>query len=349
MNKKNCIVALMCALSVLLSSFAFGFESNAMELYRVGYSQPPTGENNGYMNVIYMDSSGNKSCDTYWWYIAPYQQVDVSNGSLTTSSMDVDVQSSRGKITFTAKTASNVSSRVLVVKLNQAGSMEIVWIQNFVYQSEFYIDMAYSYPIWSFACFGNVSEITYDYDYNVDRGFTVMYSDEGMNYDLFSDMAIALGKLEISNQAIYEQVFESNSNLRKIWKNQDELEEWLADALAIIDAQNTEQNAELDRIYEELQDIHETLLESKDKDSTDKFAEDSNSQSDKLNQMNEQNKMDKIDVDSASSSVDANIDGNAIANYGVVLSSITGQGKVVQLMLIVLSVGLVSYVLFGKR
>lgn len=104
-------------------------------------------------------------------------------------------------------------------------------------------------------------------------------------------------------------------------------------------------------ISEELVYLANNLLASNevDKNTTNDFKQDSDSQSSQLNNLNQQTQMDRIDVDNVSSSVDANIDDNAVANYGVVLSSITGNGKVVQLMLIVLSVGLVSYVLYGKR
>ena len=87
----------------------------------------------------------------------------------------------------------------------------------------------------------------------------------------------------------------------------------------------------------------------KDDGSLNDFKQNSSSQSSKLDSLNQQNKVDKVNIDTASGTVDDYIDDNAISNYGVVLSTFTGNAKVLQMLLIVLAVGLVSYVLFGKR
>lgn len=106
---------------------------------------------------------------------------------------------------------------------------------------------------------------------------------------------------------------------------------------------------------EELYSKEAELLEgitkpsSDDEEKMDSFDETSKEQASNLGSLNSQNKVDKIDIGSSSSSIDGVIDGNAIYNYGVVLSVFTNHEKILQLILIVLSVGFVSYVLFGKK
>lgn len=340
----------MCALTVLASSLVFDFESNAADVYYSNHQEPTVDEHSGYINLLVSGfyGDGSKTLVTIFWRIIPWKSTDNGLGpNAGTSSMHITVNKS--SIEFKPQTYSDYGYAT-VIEYRPTDSALLLHQQRIDNTYTFTDEWNSATTIDAFEVRGNYGTINTTYLSTSDiPTFTVIWNEQAVEHDMLMDVLDSLGRLEVSNQSIYNQLFESNSNLRKIWKNQDDLEEWLAEALALIDSENKEQNAELDRIYEELQDIHETLLDSKDKDSTDKFTDDSNSQSDKLNQMNQQNQMDKIDVDSASSSVDANIDGNAIANYGVVLSSITGQGKVVQLMLIVLSVGLVSYVLFGKR
>lgn len=79
------------------------------------------------------------------------------------------------------------------------------------------------------------------------------------------------------------------------------------------------------------------------------FGDTTTQQSDKISDLQEQNKVEKVDTDSASSSVDSNIDAEEIGNFGTVLTVFTGDTHILQYILIVLSVALISYVLFGKR
>ena len=103
-----------------------------------------------------------------------------------------------------------------------------------------------------------------------------------------------------------------------------------------------------------LYNIHNRLKEllnqsNEDEDKMNDFDNTSKDQVGALGSLNSQNKLDKIDIGSSSSSVDSFIDGNAIYNYGVVLSVFTNYDRILQMILIVLSIGFVSYVLFGKK
>lgn len=126
------------------------------------------------------------------------------------------------------------------------------------------------------------------------------------------------------------------------------------DCLDRIEMQLVDVNAKLDETNSWLYDIWDSIQNffnprDEDIETTDKFTEDNNAQSDKLNDLNEQNKVDKVDPGNASGSVDAYIDENAILNYGVMIQIFTNHEYILKCIMVVLAVGLVSYVLFGKK
>lgn len=116
---------------------------------------------------------------------------------------------------------------------------------------------------------------------------------------------------------------------------------------ALIVEKIEESNSWLEKIWNSIQQFFSGNDE--DKTETEEFVSNSSTQADKLNGLNEQNKTDKPDIESTSSAVDEYIDADAIASYGTVLSSVTNNDYVVRMIMIVLSVGIIAYVLFGKR
>lgn len=86
-----------------------------------------------------------------------------------------------------------------------------------------------------------------------------------------------------------------------------------------------------------------------DKIVMDKFEQNSSSQSSQLGQLNQENKVDKIDINNASSTVDSNINLDAVGSSGVVLSVLTGHQKILTMLLGVTAISLIAYVFFGKR
>lgn len=103
-----------------------------------------------------------------------------------------------------------------------------------------------------------------------------------------------------------------------------------------------------------LSSLYNLLVEVYGQDEADKvvmdsFQENSSSQSSELGQLNQESQVEKIDIDSASSTVDTNIDMTAIGNSGVILSALTGENKILVMMLGVSAIALVAYVFFGKR
>lgn len=112
--------------------------------------------------------------------------------------------------------------------------------------------------------------------------------------------------------------------------------------------------SDVDSMNNRLAQLYDLLVEvygqdEADKVVMDKFEQNSSSQSSQLGQLNQENAVDKIDVNNASSIVDSNIDMQAVGDYGVLLSAVTGNGRVGRMILISLSVSLIAYIFFGKR
>lgn len=123
--------------------------------------------------------------------------------------------------------------------------------------------------------------------------------------------------------------------------------QWIGNNLQVVISQQQETNSWLNKIFDSIQRFFNS--DSADKKKVDDFANNSTTQSQNINELNQQSQSEKVDIDSASGSVDSYIDTNAISSYSGVLASFTGNPHILQFILIVLAVGLVSYVLFGKR
>lgn len=97
--------------------------------------------------------------------------------------------------------------------------------------------------------------------------------------------------------------------------------------------------------------LSEALLKSTltEKENMDNFMEDSVGQSNALNHLNGEATLNKPDVDDMNAQVDANLNMNVDANYGLLLSTFTSNNRIVTMLLMVAATSLVSYVFFGKR
>lgn len=111
--------------------------------------------------------------------------------------------------------------------------------------------------------------------------------------------------------------------------------------LSSIDLNLTEIKGLLGEMYGSISDEEQQKINQ--------FENDSGAQSDELSSLNQQTQVDKIDVDSASQTVDANLNIQTDANYGVLLSTFTSNDRILTMLLLVASVSLISFVLFGKR
>lgn len=103
----------------------------------------------------------------------------------------------------------------------------------------------------------------------------------------------------------------------------------------------------LTEIKQLLEEMQESISDD-EQQKIDKFEEDSGSQSNELDSLNQQTQVDKIDVDSASQTVDANLNIQTDSNFGLLLSAFTSNQRILTMLILVASVSLISYVLFGR-
>lgn len=110
-----------------------------------------------------------------------------------------------------------------------------------------------------------------------------------------------------------------------------------------------EELSALKEIKDSLDRLSEIIQGGSNSSDMNNFVDSSTSQSGDLGTLNQQAQVDKIDINSASSVVDGYIDMGSVGEYGTLLSALTNNGRVVQMLLISLSVALVGYIFFGKR
>ena len=332
-------MTLMCALSVLLSSFAFGFESNAAQQYvthNSGYHE--TGWKRLPPVKVWLDGDYEIGTDNISYSHSVKDQyvfdvvVDIPMDS---NLFGAQYNFPKGVKSILLNVDGGIKYTVDENKVNDEDGLNTSMI-NLISASAFIYGKEYklSIPSTSSNYYSNI-DVPIDYWVYVENVPSSGFLNAGtfalhLEFQLYVDMSVT-GYESIVVTPMYNLYLDNGVTF------------------VLFDDDVTMQDIENSLIQngEKVDDLKDSLVVGDD--SMNSFQDSSDGQSDKLNDLNEQNKMDKIDVDSASSSVDANIDGNAISNYGVVLSSITGSSKVVQMLLITLSVGLVSYVLFGKR
>ena len=154
--------------------------------------------------------------------------------------------------------------------------------------------------------------------------------------DIVAELNQTQGLQLSTNQYIEKLLSEVEKQLPQLYDKLDEILE-----------EEKKQTSWLEKIWNSIQEFF--TPDDKDKETTDKLEEDSKEQSNQLNELNKQNQTEKLDPSASSSSVDANVDTNSMLNYGVVLQIFTNHGYILKCMLLVVSIGLVAYVLFGKK
>lgn len=176
-----------------------------------------------------------------------------------------------------------------------------------------------------------------------------------------NEIKLLIGQNQNLMQTYYPKLNELLLRLTHIDLDMDSLIDLADSIITELEEVNTELDSITDEIHDntgvlvnirtELNTLRKSLVNSSDDDksTTDGFKQDSDLQSSELNNLNQQTQVDRIDVDSASGSVDDNLDVEVDANYGVLLSTFTENKNILTMLLAVASMGLISYVLFGKR
>ena len=166
------------------------------------------------------------------------------------------------------------------------------------------------------------------------------YTEEDLLDEIYNEVATQSGQNEqiISKlDDIYAENVDTNTKLQAMYN-------LLSESLTDIEENQVEIMGTLEDIYKQI-----VLLNGDDVDKVIDFSQNSDNQSDKLNDMNDQLAVNKPSSESVSSTVDGNIDYDSIGVIGAVLSPFMTNDYIMKMMLATLSLCLVGYIFFGKR
>ena len=356
----SCMSMMMIAVCVCSLSFESKASTSAVhgQEFTMNYPEPSTGEYQGYVHLLMYnpDTVGSGYyVTTYFWTC-----FAVSDGKNSPCVMQVTIN--ENSVEFAPFGASNKADSAFYVI---SGITNNGTFSTKKYSSTQRYSPSFQNKIVGYKMSGNVMIQTSISNSAVP--FTVYYAPDKSTqllmdvYDMLSTMntqqhldsySLWMKLIDILSECetIEEQIEKTNGFLSD---NQAELEkanynlgEILKRLNNILDEQKT-QTSWLKKIWESIQKL--ISPEDKDSEKTDEMQSSANDKTNQLNDLNEQNKTDKTDIDDASNSVDENIDLESVDNYGSILSVITGNTYVVQMLLIVFSFVLIAYVLFGKK
>lgn len=349
----------LCALVVSVSSSFFVSKADTYQKIYVNYAEPTCSSNQGYVNLLlYNIAEGYYAVRTFFWYTAA-----------TNSNTDLPIYAivSTTKTSFTFNIGGNIPSGASVYySLTQIGETGNYWNIKNSSSSSYTVDLAsQGWECRGMKYKGNVGQASQGAGYSLFEVCFAGDSDAYMIQNLYEVLLVhsgqnaeALDKLSTivnSTLNIKDKVAEIYKIDVKIEGHLVDIKTYLAenfpDILDKLDKMIEEQgytNNWLEEILEKLGEMVENASEDV-KDKAEELNQNSSEQGDTLDSLNEQNKTDKVNVGSASGSVDAYIDGDAIYNYGTVLSVFTNDSNILKMIMTVLAVSLVAYVLFGKR
>lgn len=368
MNKKmsrfkGLILSCLSVLMIAFSIYSFSFESKAStdsiigQEFKMNFPRPSTSDTQGYIHLLLKrdDSYGSGYyVQTFFWScyaVADDASVSPCNGYVI---LDSD------KMQFVPWGASKSNSAFYVISaITQNGTFST---KNYSSSQRYTYNPEGKIVGYKFGGNALVDASFSNYEY-----FTVYYTEDESAELLYE----VIDKLSLLNS---QQILDSHSlwvKLNDILSSSLSMDEKIVDILdylesiedeligfsedldylkkradRIVDLQK-DTNTWLEKIWNSIQEFF-TPDEEDEKESS-KLESETNDKTDKLDGLNEQNKTDKTDINNASGSVDENIDLDSVDNYGSVLSVVTGNTYVLQLLLIVFSFALVAYVLFGKK
>lgn len=349
--KKKRIVVLLTSLCVCFCTMINCLEVDAAinYVFQVPYAEPSTSDTQGYLNVFYEDASGNMCMQTWFWVISPYygSLTEAEPNSHSNSRMGLHVDYDAGSIKFTPSVDYTQTGSYVLFCYDNGGNLYCMGNTSFTSNTSYtYTSIGSSgLTIKAVIPYGNIGSFTQTS--NPNNQYSVIYSGDAVEYQQMQETLQLIGQMQNTLQNVASNTNKANLYLLQGKTSLANLE---VHAQTLI-SQMDEVNLKLDSIDSHLEDLYNYLagMSADDADVVDDLRENSNNQSDKLNSMNEQTKVEQIDIDSASSTIDSNLDVAQVSNYGAILSSITLNNQVVKMMLAVLSISLIGYVLFGKR
>lgn len=324
--KKKIIAMITCLMMCTVFIFS-GFTSNAqigtgsdgLDFY-VPYSKPE-GEDVGYISVVLRKNS-EFYLTTFFWIAEPLETFNNNTVAFNTNAVVYFSDNNRNQINVEL---SNISDNV-----QGLGA---------IFR---YIDTTNKLAICKSVEVLGVNDIlTYQLDYSA-YGFEIVGIEFGgncifTNSNSYNNYLIVTPRIHWGGDTSVQLLGEVISLLGQ---GLVPMKLYLP-KLSNIDLNLTEIKGLLDEMYGSISDEEQQKINQ--------FENASGVQSDELSSLNQQTQVNKIDVDSASQTVDANLNIQTDANYGVLLSTFTSNDRILTMLLLVASVSLISFVLFGKR
>jgi len=351
----------MCAVMVIsigilltsFNSYASAVGTNFGIEYFVNHPEPTIGDNAGYITMLCrFRSTGEKSIQTFFWTSYAFNSV----GEELKHTIDLTVTNDYLKFGLSAP-STVTSARYTVNNYNQTGRFHQV--------AQFSGAWEWRDSDWDILAYkvsGNAHIISSSI-VNENNPFTVFFSTDGSSILLMDVISLLQ-----SNNSIDSSIMNTVSG---ILNSVDGVENQLSSVISYlqsVDSKLSSISSQLQQIYNKADEIlneqkkSNTWLgkiwdsiqefinpKSEDSSKTDEFQDSSNAQKNEINDLNEQNQVDKVDVDSASEQIDSNINYDNMSEYGGVLASVTNNSYVLQMILVVVSIAIIAYVLFGKR
>lgn len=338
MNKKmsrykGLILSCVSMMMIVVCVCSFSFESKAQTplYYEIPVAEPTVSANSGYITVLWQNkSTGQVLPYLYYWSVTP------TNSDSSTSTMSITVQKN-GYLYFYVNQANSGKCVASIYEINDGGGCSLK--ASDVYTAGYNIfncNYSSSYKILGYYVRGNYGDMNDDFSYGENRNFVISWSDDDKQLEYMVNLYNKLVENNADNDTII-------SKLNSIMTTNSSIDSKISQLLDL----QEETNTWLEKIWNSIQQFFNP--DEEDKEESDKLQSESNDKTDKLDDLNEQNKTDKVDVDSATNSVEENVDLDSIDNYGNVLSVITENQYILQILLLVFSVALVAYVLFGKK
>lgn len=357
-GKKVTLAILMTFVVVFTGIFSTSFNSSAAnemdhgQEFNVNYAEPSTSDNQGYICLYVVNSSGVYGVVTYFWNTiasaSGYDSPSYAYITLSSSSIKFQIAGSSGASGYYSLTQIGMTGNWWNVKNSSTEPFE------YDFASAGMTVLGYHYK-------GNVGSISgmtmstnpFTVYFNSDASATLLRDLWDLVYGIWQlDWSIldALNNIGASVDGVENQLASCISYLQSVDSELDsiksELQKIYSKADEILSEEKKQTNF-LEWIWYSIEKFFNPSDEDKQKE--DDYNAESELQKNEIDDLNEQNQTEKVDVDTAVSDVDANINYDDMAQYGGVLATITNNEYILQLILVVVSIAIISYVLFGKR
>lgn len=330
--KKQIVAMLTCLM--MCSVFVFsGFTSHAvigqgddMLDFYVPYSRPE-GDGVGYISIA-VEQNGIYKLETFVWFVQPFSEVDEFGSdfeactcwvAINNNNLAIMIENTSPDVTFTCNLFTMYYS-------DTTGTRMDVLKSSILYQED-------SGEDW----------IGYDLNYN-------NYNMNVIGYEIGGNAYLDSSSLNTGGKFYYPRIHWNNDGkdeiaiLNKIFEELQYVSSATQNLIHI--RLDTLRSAEaLSRIL----DILQSNISEDEMQKQLEFESSSSTQTDELNSLNQQTQVYKPDVDTTAQSIDDNLNISTDANYGVLLSTITGNSNILTMLLVSVSVALISFVFFGKR